>query len=370
MLKSDEPAKRARRGRGALSNTDGRFEPYAHEAIDDGWGSADEPAPPRKTTVQADHARSVIVRQKSPDVPFEQSINPYRGCEHGCVYCYARATHAYLGLSPGLDFETKLFAKHDAARLLREELARPGYRVTPIAFGTNTDPYQPIERKLRIMRALIEVLAECGHPFSIVTKGALVERDLDLLAPLARQRLVKVFLSVTTLDRRLARTLEPRAAAPARRLQTIHALAQAGVPVGVMAAPMIPALNDHELEAILEACAEAGAGEASYTLLRLPEEVKPLFEEWLAAHAPQRATHVMNQLRAARGGRENDVAPRLPHAGTGSSRRMQGSGEYAELLRGRFRLACRRLALNRRTYDLDGSCFRPPLLPGTQLGLL
>jgi DNA repair photolyase len=356
-----ESPKAVTRGRGALSNIDGRFEPYAHEAIDDGWGSTDAPLPARKTAVRPDHAKSVIVYQKSADIPFDRSINPYRGCEHGCVYCYARETHAYLGLSPGLDFETTLFAKHDAAHVLAKELARPGYCVAPIAFGTNTDPYQPIERRLRIMRSLIEVLAAHEHPFTVVTKGALIERDLDLLAPLAGRQLVKVYLSVTTLDRRLARTLEPRAAAPPRRLETIRALAQAGVPVGVMAAPMIPGLNDHELEAILEASAAAGALEASYTLLRLPGAVQQLFEEWLAVHVPLRAQHVMNLLRAARGGRENDAA---------FGRRMQGTGEYAELLRGRFQLACRRLGLNRRVHDLDRSRFRRPATQDPQLSLL
>lgn len=355
---------RPRRGRGALSNVDGRFESATHEAIDDGWGGTDEPLPARKTTVQADHAKSVIVRQRSPNVPFEQSINPYRGCEHGCIYCYARATHAYLGLSAGLDFETRLFAKRDAVLLLAEELAAPGYRVAPIAFGTNTDPYQPVERRFRIMRSLIELLAQCEHPFTVITKGALIERDLDLLAPLAAKRLVKVYVSVTTLDRKLARTLEPRAAAPQRRLEVIRALAQAGVPVGVMAAPMIPALNDHELEAILEASAGMGAGEASYALLRLPGEVKGLFEEWLATHAPQRAAHVLSLLREVRGG-DGDVAA--------FGRRARGQGEYAELLRGRFRLACRRYGLNRRVVDLDIARFRRAALPvsrGGQFSLL
>jgi DNA repair photolyase len=349
------------RGRGVLSNAEGRFEPYVHGAVDDGWGVADEAPPPLKTTVQVDHARTVIVHQRSPDIPFEQSINPYRGCEHGCVYCYARPSHAYLGLSPGLDFETRLFAKPDAAKLLTEELRRPGYRATPIAFGTNTDPYQPVERRLGITRALVEVLAACEHPLTIVTKTALIERDLDLLAPMATKNLVQVFLSVTTLDRALARTLEPRAAAPLRRIQTIRAFAQAGVPVGVLAAPMIPALNDHELESILGACAQAGAREAGYTLLRLPHEVKNLFQEWLGIHMPDRAAHVMSLIRQVRGGREND-----PNFGS----RMRGTGEYAALLRNRFRLACRRLGLNRRSLSLDTTRFRPPATESPQLSLL
>lgn len=355
------PRASTRPGRGALSNAEGRFEPYTHEAVDDGWGSADEALPPLKTTVQVDRARTVIVHQRSPDIPFEQSINPYRGCEHGCVYCYARPSHAYLGLSPGLDFETRLFAKPDAARLLAAELRRPGYRATPIAFGTNTDPYQPVERRLGITRALVEVLAACEHPLTIVTKSALVERDLDLLAPMAAKNLVQVFLSVTTLDRALARALEPRAAAPQRRIQTIRTLAQAGVPVGVMAAPMIPALNDSELESILSAGAQAGAHEAGYVLLRLPREVKNLFQEWLGTHMPDRAAHVMSLIRQARGGREND-----PNFGS----RMSGTGEYAALLRNRFRLACRRLGLNRRSLALDPTRFRPPRIESSQFILL
>jgi DNA repair photolyase len=351
-----------RRGRGALTNDDGRFEPYSHEAVDDGWGSADEPLPVRKTTVQVDHARGVIVRQKSPDIPFEQSINPYRGCEHGCVYCFARPSHAYLGLSPGLDFETKLFAKPDAAKRLTEELSKRGYRPSPIAFGTNTDPYQPVERRLRVMRSLLEVLAACDHPLTIVTKSALVERDLDLLAPMAQKNLVRVYVSVTTLDRGLARTLEPRAAAPQRRVDTIRAVAQAGVPVGVMAAPMIPALTDHELDAILEICAKAGARDAGYVLLRLPHEVKDLFKEWLLAHKPDRAEHVMSLIRAARGGREYDAS---------WGERMRGTGEYADLLKKRFQLACKRLGLNRDASELDVTRFRPPAnAESPQLNLL
>ena len=349
------------RGRGALSNADGSFEPYAHAAEDDGWGSADAAPPPRRTTVQADRARSVLVYQRSPDIPFDRSINPYRGCEHGCVYCYARPSHAYLGLSPGLDFETRLFAKHDAAEVLARELARPGYQVAPIAFGTNTDVYQPIERRLRVVRSLLEVLAACEHPLTIVTKSALIERDLDLLAPMAQKRLVHAYVSVTTLDRKLARTLEPRAAAPPRRLDTIRALAQAGVPVGVLAAPMIPVLTDYELEAILQQAAEAGASAAGYVLLRLPHEVKDLFREWLATHAPDRAAHVMSLVQQARGGRDND-----PNFGS----RMRGTGEYAELLAKRFRLACRRLGLNRDTAELDCSRFRPSLTAGAQMSLL
>jgi len=343
--------------RGALSSIQGRFETAKREPFDDGWTREDEPAAPLETQVTEERARSIIARNDSPDVPFEQSINPYRGCEHGCVYCYARPSHAYLELSPGLDFETKLFAKPNAAELLREELAKPGYRVSPIALGTNTDCYQPIERKYRITRNILEVLAECDHPLTIVTKSALVERDLDLLGPMARKNLVKVFVSIGALDRGLARKLEPRAASPQRQLDTVKALSRAGVPCGVMVAALIPALNDRTLEQVLEAAAAAGATMAGYTILRLPNELKGLFKEWLAAHYPERAGHVMSIVRQMRGGREND-----PNFGT----RMTGTGNYAELIEKRFEIACRRLGLNgeergtaaRRS--LDCSRFRPP----------
>jgi len=352
---------RVTRGRGSLSNVDSRFAAHRHEAVDDGWGGLEESPAPRATQVRTDHARSIIARNDSPDVPFEQSINPYRGCEHGCVYCYARPTHAYLGLSPGLDFETQIFAKPDAARLLVEELRAPGYRVSPIAFGANTDPYQPLERRLKVTRALLEVLAACEHPLTIVTKSSLVERDLDLLVPMAEKRLVRVYVSVTTLDRALARELEPRATQPARRLETIRVLADAGVPVGVMTAPVIPVLTDPEIEAILEAARQAGACDAGYVLLRLPGEVRALFEEWLAAHQPLKAAHVMSLVRACRGGREND--PRFGN-------RMVGEGEYADLIARRFRLATRRLGFDRRDPILDTRRFRPPPRAGDQLSLL
>ena len=348
------------RGRGAVTNADGRFEPYAHEAADDGWDSIEEALPPLKTTVSVDATRTIIARNDSPDIPFTQSINPYRGCEHGCIYCYARPSHAYLGLSPGLDFETRLIAKPTAARLLEQELRRPGYRVSPIALGSNTDPYQPIERKLRITRQILEVLAAHEHPFTIVTKSALVERDLDLLAPMAEKNLCAVFVSVTTLDGELARRLEPRAAAPYRRLRAIQTLAGAGIPTGAMFAPAIPALNDHEMEAVLEAAADAGARHAGWTLLRLPHEIKDLFKEWLAVHAPGRAEHVVSLIRQSRGGREND--PRFGH-------RFRGEGEYAGLLARRFGLACRRLGLNRQHLALDTARFRPPVRVGDQLDL-
>ena len=344
---------RPRKGRGALSNPAGRFETLEREAVDDGWPDDESEASAEpESVVLTDAARGVISRNQSPDVPFEQSVNPYRGCEHGCVYCYARPTHAWLGLSPGLDFETRLFYKPDAPARLAEELARPGYRCRTIVLGANTDPYQPVERRLGITRGLLEVLAAHRHPVSVVTKGALIERDLDLLAGLAADGLASVMVSVTTLDDELKRTLEPRTAAPARRLAVIRRLADAGVPAGVLLAPVIPAVNDHELEDILAAAAAAGAGSAAWILLRLPHEVRALFEEWLHEHLPDRAERVLSLLRQARGGRDND--PRFGH-------RMRGSGPWIELLERRFALACRRLGLRvgeRR--DLATDLFRPP----------
>lgn len=343
--------------RGALSQIQGRYETAARSPYDDGWAEEEEIASPPPTTVTEERARSIIARNDSPDIPFEQSINAYRGCEHGCIYCYARPSHAYLELSPGLDFETRLFAKTNAVELLKEELCRKGYRAKPIAFGTNTDCYQPIERRYKIMRGLLEVLAQCDHPLTLVTKSALVERDIDLLAPMARKKLVKAFVSVTTLDHRLARKLEPRAASPRRRIDTLRALASAGIPCGVMVAPLIPALTDASLEGVLEAGAAAGATMAGWILLRLPNEVRPLFKEWLAAHYPQRADHVISIVRQSRGGREND-----PNFGS----RMTGSGNFAALIAKRFELACRRLGLNSEDDHmasrggLDCALFRPP----------
>jgi DNA repair photolyase len=344
---------RAHKGRGAVASPDGRFERHVHEACDDGWGSLDELAaePGPRTEALPDRSRTIIAHNRSPDVPFDQSVNPYRGCEHGCVYCYARPSHAYLGLSPGLDFETKIFVKEDAARLLREELARPGYRCRPISLGANTDPYQPLERRLRVTRGIVEVLAEACHPFSIVTKSALVCRDLDLLAPLAKDGLANVYLSVTTLNRALARTLEPRASSPERRLGAIRELAKAGIPVGVMVAPIIPGLTDHEVEAILERAADAGASTAGRVLLRLPHEVKDLFAAWLEEHRPLRARHVLSLVRQCRDGRLND-----PDFGS----RMRGQGAFAELIAQRFRLAVRRLGLDRRGLPQRTDLFRPP----------
>jgi len=345
------------RGRGALSNPDGRFEAQTRCDIDDGWGEADAAPATIRTSVTIESPRHIISRNDSPDIPFDQSINPYRGCEHGCVYCYARPSHGYVGLSAGLDFESRLFAKPDAAALLRRELAAPRYRVSPIALGSNTDPYQPIERRYRITREILEVLAAHRHPVTIVTKSALVERDLDLLTELAQDNLVAVFVSITTLDRQMARRLEPRAAAPARRMETVARLAQAAIPVGVMVAPVIPALNDAEMDTILQEAAKAGASTAGYTLLRLPHEVALLFRQWLETHFPDRAAHVMSLVRQSRGGRDNDPA---------FGARMRGQGPYATMLAQRFRLATRRLGLNAREIDLDRTRFR---VPGAQLDI-
>ncbi|MCC7413600.1 MAG: PA0069 family radical SAM protein [Gammaproteobacteria bacterium] len=340
-----------RRGRGAVANPDPRFARLRRERCDDGWRDDDPALEPLATTVTVERARRIIATNDAPDVPFEQSINPYRGCEHGCVYCYARPSHGYLDLSPGLDFETRLFAKPDAAALLRRELAVPGYRCRPIALGANTDPYQPIEREWRITRELIGVLAEHRHPFTVTTKSALVERDLDLIAPLAALGLVAIHVSVTTLDGDLARRLEPRAAAPARRLETIRRVAAAGIPVGVLFAPVIPALNDHELEDVLERAAAAGARNAAYVLLRLPHELPRLFSDWLAVHVPLRAERVLARLRDMRGGRDND-----PRFGS----RMRGGGAFAQLLAQRYRRACKRFGLERSGHDLSTVQFVPP----------
>jgi DNA repair photolyase len=346
--------------RGALSQTPGRFETVEREAFDDGWTQEDEAPAPLQTTVTIERARSIISRNDSPDIPFDKSINTYRGCEFGCAYCYARPSHSYLELSPGLDFETRIFAKTNAAELLREELARPGYVVSPISLGANTDCYQPTERKFRITRQIVEVLAECDHPLTIVTKSALVERDLDLLAPMAKKNLVKVFVSIGTLDHVLARRLEPRAASPQRRLDVLRAMASAGVPCGVLVGALIPALNDKTLEHVLEEASKAGALEAAYVILRLPNELKDIFKEWLAAHYPERAVHVMSIVRQMRGGKEND--PRFHE-------RMRGTGNYAELIDKRFEIACKRFGLNghgggRRLPELDCTKFVPPALGG------
>lgn len=350
-----------RKGRGAVSNPSGRFEPFVRGSVDDGWGSLEEEPAPLRTTVETDLTRTIITRNDSPDVPFDRSINPYRGCEHGCVYCFARPTHAFLGLSPGQDFESRLFAKPEAPALLKEELAHPDYRCRVIALGTNTDPYQPIERRYRIMRRILEVLAASDHPVAITTKAALVTRDIDILAPMAQKRLARVYISITTLDRALARELEPRAPTPELRLQTIRALTAAGIPTGLMVAPVIPGLTDDEIERVLEAGAAQGADSAGCVLLRLPLEIKGLFREWLAVHAPLKAKRVMSLVRSCHGGRDYDSSFRL---------RRTGTGPYAALIQRRFRLACRRLGLIGRDWSLDTSLFRPPPRTGEQLSFL
>lgn len=348
------------KGRGAVSNPDGRYQRHTREALDDGW-FAEESLPPLVTEVYEDTAHSVLSANRSPDLPFDQSVNAYRGCEHGCIYCYARPTHAYLGLSPGLDFETRLYAKSAAAELLRKELGRPGYRCTPIAMGTNTDPYQPIERERKLTRALLAVLRDCRHPVTITTKSQLIERDLDLLSELAERRLAQVQISLTTFDRGLARLLEPRATAPQRRIQTIRRLCQAGIPVTVLIAPVIPFLTDAELETLLAEAAAAGARNAGYQMLRLPLEVEGLFSEWLDAHFPLKKNHVLNRLREVHGGQIYDARFGVRHS---------GSGVYAELIRQRFRLALKRLHLNiDPPLSLDTTQFVPPRPPSPQLEL-
>ena len=364
----------ARKGRGALSNATGRFERVTREDFDDGWGDArddewaggpdqdpgDYEPPKLRTTLIPDSSRKIISYNVSPDIPFDRSINPYRGCEHGCIYCYARPSHAYLGFSPGLDFETRLVFKPDAASLLRAELGKAGYRCAPIALGSNTDPYQPVERDLGLTRAILEVLAECGHPVTIVTKSSRVERDIDILGAMAKADRCSVSVSVTTLDRSLARRLEPRASAPHRRLETIRRLSAAGIPTGVMAAPMIPFLNDSDLEGILEQAREAGALGASYTMLRLPLEIADMFREWLAEHYPDRAGRVMERVRDTRGGKDYDST---------FGQRMRGTGPVAELLARRFGLAVKRLGFPGFP-ALETSGFVPPAPEHGQLRLL
>ena len=377
-MTSRRPAS-AHKGRGALSNETGRFEQITREDFDDGWGDGrhdgrtqcgdvgrgcdwekDDPAPPKlRTTLTPDSSRTIIAWNDSPDLPFDRSINPYRGCEHGCIYCYARPSHAYLGFSPGLDFESQLVFKPDAAALLRAELARPGYACAPLALGSNTDAYQPVERDLGITRAVLEVLADCGHPVMIVTKSARVERDIDILGAMAKANRCSVAVSVTTLDRSLARRMEPRASAPHRRLETIRRLTAAGIPTGVMAAPMIPFLNDAELETILEHARDAGALGASYTMLRLPLEIADLFREWLAEHYPDRARRVMERVRDTRGGKDYDST---------FGQRMRGTGPVAELLAKRFRLAVGRLGFPGWP-ALDCTGFVPPPPENGQLSL-
>jgi DNA repair photolyase len=348
------------RGRGAQSNASGRFEPLAREGFDDGWGEPDEEPVRLETTVTAETGRTVITRNTSPDIGFDRSINPYRGCEHGCIYCYARPSHAYVGLSPGLDFETKLFFKADAARLLEKELSKPGYQPRPIHIGANTDPYQPIERELKVTRSVLEVLQRFRHPFTIISKSALIVRDLDILGEMGQAGLCKATVSITSLDRRLARDLEPRASTPSRRLEALGALAAAGVPSVVSFSPVILGLNDSELEAVLAAAARLGAVGATYVMLRLPLEIRALFEEWLSVHRPDRAKRIMSLVRQMRGGRAYDAAFGL---------RMTGQGPWAELIAQRFGRACEKHGLNRGAEALDVTQFQVPAQPKPQLDL-
>ena len=333
------------RGRSAGINPSGRFEPVSRHVFDDGWNSLEE-LPPFKTEVQVEKPRTIITRNESPDISFDRSINPYRGCEHGCVYCFARPTHAFMGLSPGLDFESKLFAKPDAARMLDKELSKPGYQPRTIAIGTNTDPYQPIEKQYRIMREILEVLEARGHPVGIVTKSALVTRDIDILSRMAERGLAKVALSVTTMDRMLARTMEPRASTPTKRLEAIRQLSDAGIPTSVMVAPIIPGLTDQEMERILDSAYAAGAREAGYVVLRLPLEVSPIFKDWLLRHYPDRYRHVMSLIRSMRDGKDYDSE---------WGKRMKGAGPYAWQIGRRFEITAKRLGLNieRRTLRTD-----------------
>jgi DNA repair photolyase len=356
----DKHGKKSIKGRGSASKPDARYLSHTRHEIDDGWNSVEEEVK-LVTTVTVERPKSIISRNKSPDLPFEQSINAYRGCEHGCIYCYARPSHAYQDLSPGLDFETKLFAKPDAAELLRKELSSANYACSPIALGTNTDPYQPIEREYRITREIIEVLKEYDHPLTIVTKSHLVERDIDLLTTMAEKNLVQVFISITTLDHQLMQKMEPRATAPKRRLQIISNLTGAGIPTGVICAPVIPVINDSELETILEKSAESGVNTVAYMLIRLPHEIKYLFKEWLESHYPLKASHVMNMITDIRAGRQND-----PEFHT----RMTGTGVYADLIKKRFLNACKKYNLNvGENMSLDTTQFIKPVLSGQQHSL-
>lgn len=347
------------KARGSATNASGRFEPYERVMENDGWEIAEDERLLR-TTVSEERPRSLINYVASPDLPFDRTINPFRGCEHGCAYCFARPTHAYLGLSPGLDFETRLTARPDAPRVLERELGRKAYVPRTIAIGTNTDPYQPIEARYRIMRGILQVLSDWNHPVSIVTKGALIERDIDILSDMARRKLIHVGISVTTLDAKLCRSLEPRAPTPQRRIAAIRALSDAGIPVRVMVAPLIPVLTEPELEAILKAAAEAGASTASWILLRLPLEVAPLFRDWLEREEQGRAAHVMNRLREMRGGADYDAE---------WGKRMRGEGIHAELIARRFAVAVKRLGLDRASQSLDISQFGRPPKVGDQLSL-
>ena len=348
-----------RRGRGAVSNTSGRYEPSARIPFDDGWQSLDE-LPPFKTVEREERARKIISRNQSPDLGFDRSINPYRGCEHGCIYCFARPTHAYHGMSAGLDFESQLFVKPDAPELLRKELAAASYTPRTIAMGTNTDPYQPIERKWKLTRRILEVLRDANHPVGIVTKSILVLRDLDILSEMASKGLAKVALSVTTLDPKLARAMEPRASTPAKRLEAIRALSRAGVPTAIMTAPIVPAINDSEIERLLDAGAANGAVEAGFVMLKMPFEIKDLFREWLREHFPDKEKHVISLIRDIHGGKDYDSTWGV---------RQTGTGPYAWSIGRRFELACNKLGLNRRSYRLTTALFRKPAMKGDQMDL-
>lgn len=349
----------SRKGRGASSNASGRYESRVHEAFDDGWGSPDEPLEPLRTTLTVDSAHQVITYNRSPDVGFDRSINPYRGCEHGCVYCFARPTHTWLGLSAGLDFESRLFYKPDAPERLREELAAGKYRCEPLALGINTDAYQPVERKIGLTRKILEILCETNHPVVLVTKSSLIERDLDLLSEMAEKGLVSVSISITTLSRSLARRMEPRAAAPERRLETLRRVSDAGIPAGLLLAPLIPILTDGEMENILRASRDAGATSAGYVLLRLPHEIGDLFTEWLEVHEPLKASHVLSAIRQTRGGKNYDSRFGV---------RMRGTGEYAELLAQRFKLAHKKFGFGEPS-ELNTADFRPPQIGPRQMSL-
>jgi DNA repair photolyase len=347
-------------GRGAISNQAGRFEPERRFAYDDGWDTIEEPAPRLETTLLDDHAKTIITFNSSPDISFDRSINPYRGCEHGCIYCFARPTHAWGGLSAGLDFESRLFRKKNAPDLLKRELARPGYVPRPLALGINTDAYQPVERTEELTRTLLRILSDHDHPVSLLTKSTLIQRDIDLIAPMAGKGLARVGVSVTTLDRKLARKMEPRAATPQRRLETVRVLSEAGIPVSVMMAPVIPALNDNEIEQVIEAAAAHGARAAGYVVLRLPYEIKDLFHEWLAQHVPDRAARIINTIREMRGGKDYDAQ---------WFQRGRGKGPVADLIHQRFVRAAARLGLNQEREALRTDLFRIPAAPGSQLAL-
>ncbi|MEQ9489284.1 MAG: PA0069 family radical SAM protein [Alphaproteobacteria bacterium] len=348
---ANDPDRQYRKGRGTVSNAVGRFEPQARVAFDDGWGAVEEEPPKLRTELGIDSAKTIIARNKSPDIPFDRSINPYRGCEHGCVYCFARPTHAYFGLSAGLDFETRLFYKPDAAALLRKELSKPGYAPAVMALGTNTDPYQPVDRSVGLTRDILQVLSDFNHPLSIVTKSDNVLRDIDILAPMAEMGLASVYLSVTTLDAHLANKLEPRASTPFKRLAAVRTLTEAGIPAGVMTAPIIPAITDWEIERLIEAAADHGAVRAGYVLLRLPLEIKNLVEEWLDTHAPDKKDRVLSLVRQTRKGKAYDST---------WGKRLTGEGPYAEMIRNRFRLACKKHGLNRETFAHDCTLFSVP----------